>query len=266
MIKKTIQNIFNFFGYKITKANTIDSTDLDKITTLLTNVKEPIIFDVGGNIGQSIERYKKLFPKCKIYSFDPIKHEVDKLILKYEKDKSIILNNVAIGEKPGNLDFNVNVLSGTSSFKNLIPNTTWIKERSKAINIESKNFIPETKKVNTKVITLDDYCKEKNIDQIDILKIDTQGYEDKVLEGAFQLLKMNKIKLIQLELIFSEIYQNPLSIYDVEKHLIPNKYTLFGISNAGSLITHYIYQQDHIYISDDTYKYFKKNKSPYFND
>jgi len=77
---------------------------------------------------------------------------------------------------------------------------------------------------------------------------------------------MNKIKLIQLELIFSEIYQNPLNIYDVEKHLIPNKYTLFGISNAGSLISHYIYQQDHIYISGDTYENFKKNKSPYFND
>ena len=58
MIKKTIQNIFNFFGYKISKINTIESTDLDKITTLLTDVKEPIIFDVGGNAGQSIERYK----------------------------------------------------------------------------------------------------------------------------------------------------------------------------------------------------------------
>ena len=266
MIKKTIQNIFNFFGYKISKINTIESTDLDKITTLLTDVKEPIIFDVGGNAGQSIERYKKLFPKCKIHSFDPIKYELDKLTLKYQNDKSVILNNVAIGEKPGNLDFNINVLSGSSSFKNLIPNTTWIKERSKAINIDSKNFIPETKKINTKVITLDDYCNDENIHQIDILKIDVQGYEDKVLEGAIKLLKMNKIKLIQLELIFSEIYQDTLSIYDVEKYLIPNKYTLFGISNAGSLITHYIYQQDHIYISGDTYENFKKNKSPYFNN
>ena len=118
----------------------------------------------------------------------------------------------------------------------------------------------------TKIITLDDYAEKKNIDTIDILKIDTQGYEDKVLEGANQLLKKNKIKIIQLELIFSEIYENPLAIFDVEKFLIPNNYKLFGTSNGGSLISDYIYQVDHIYVSADTYENFKENKSPFFNN
>ena len=86
--------------------------------------------------------------------------------------------------------------------------------------------------------------EENKIKQIDILKIDVQGFEDKVLDGAQNLLKASKIKLIQLELIFTEIYEKPLSIYDVEKFLIPNKYKLFGISNAGSLISKYIYQQN----------------------
>ena len=113
---------------------------------------------------------------------------------------------------------------------------------------------------------MDDYCNDKNIQQIDILKIDTQGYEDKVLEGAIKLLKLNKIKLIELELVFSEVYEKPLNIYDVEKYLIPNKYTLFGIDEGGNLMSHYIYQQNHIYISADTYENFKKNKSPYFNN
>ena len=111
--------------------------------------------------------------------------------------------------------------------------------------------------LNTEIITLDEYVKEKNISNIDILKIDTQGFEDKVLLGAQNLLKNNRIKLIQLELIFSEIYENPPNIYDVEKTLIPNNYKLFGISNGGSLISHYIYQSDFIYISNDTYENFK---------
>jgi hypothetical protein len=55
---------------------------------------------------------------------------------------------------------------------------------------------------------------------IDILKIDTQGYEDKVIAGSKNLIKKNKIKIIQLEIIFSEIYQNTLNIYDIEKFLI----------------------------------------------
>ena len=227
MIKKTIQNIFNFFGFKIIKKYIINTVDFDSITTLLIDTKEPVIFDIGAGKGQSIDRYKKLFPKCKIHSFEPIKHEVDKLSLKYQNDKLVILNNVAVGEKPGNLDFNIAASSGHSSFKNLIPNTTWVKERSKEYNVDSKNYI--TGKINTKVITLDDYCNDNNIQQIDILKIDTQGYEDKVLEGAIELLKLNKIKLIELELIFSEIYENPPNIYDVEKYLIPTLKVLLNI-------------------------------------
>lgn len=173
------------------------------------------------------------------------------------------MNNLAVGEKKGNLEFNINAVSGHSSFKKLIPNTTWIKKRSNTINIDDKKYT--TKKVNSKIITLDDYASENNITNIDILKIDTQGFEDKVLIGAKKLLKENRIKLIQLELIFSEIYESPLQIYDVEKNLIPYNYKLFGISNSGNLISNYIYQSDFIYVSQETYENFKLN-SPYFNN
>ena len=83
--------------------------------------------------------------------------------------------------------------------------------------------------------------------------------------GAKNLLKNNRIKVIQLEIIFSEIYENPLQIYDVEKILIPNNYKLFGIENNGSLMSNYIFQTDLIYVSLDTYERYKSN-SPYFNN
>ena len=221
MIKKSLQKLFNFFGYKIAKFNTVNSTDLDKITTLLVEDEEPIIFDVGANLGQSIDRYKKLYPKSNIHSFEPNKHQAKKLAIKYNDNDSVVLNNVAVGEKPGNLEFYINVMSGHSSFKKIIPNTTWLKTRSVTAGIDSKKYTVE--KINSKIITLDSYCKSKNINKVDILKIDVQGYEDKVLEGAKNLLEASKIKLIELELIFSEIYENTLSIYDVEKYLIPNE-------------------------------------------
>ena len=173
------------------------------------------------------------------------------------------MNNFGVGEKEEALEFNVNVDSSLSSFRGLIPNTTWLKERSKQSDIDSKNYT--SKKVNTKIITLDDYVEKNNIQSIDILKIDTQGFEDKVLIGAKNLIKENRIKFIQLELIFSEIYQNPLQIYDVEKTLIPKNYKLFGISNGGSLDSYYIFQSDLIYVSSETYEDFRKNSS-YFNN
>tara|TARA_B100001564_G_C20558560_1_gene632643 strand:- start:223 stop:1011 length:789 start_codon:yes stop_codon:yes gene_type:complete len=262
-MKKFIQNIINFFGYKIMKAKTTESTDLDSLTKSLITKSDPIIFDVGANKGESIQRYKKIFKSPIIHSFEPNIEGINVLKQKYINDKDLYLNNVAVGDKKGSLEFNINAKSSHSSFKNLIPNTTWLKKRSNSLKIDDKNYT--IKKVNTEIITLDEYVKEKNISNIDILKIDTQGFEDKVLLGAQNLLKNNRIKLIQLELIFSEIYEKPLQIYDVEKTLVPNNYKLFGISNSGSLITYYLFQSDFIYISNDTYENFK-SISPYLNN
>ena len=262
-MKNFIQKLINLTGYKLTKLTSIDKGDIDEITKYLINIQTPVIFDVGANQGQSIKKYKKLYNDARIHSFEPQAKEVEILKKKYENDQKLFLNCVAVGEKQGTLDFNINVESSHSSFKNLIPNTTWIKKRSLREKIKSEKYTIE--KIPTRIITLDDYAKKNKVNNIDILKIDTQGYEDKVLQGAQELLKNKKIKLIKLEMIFSEIYENPLQIYDVEKFLILNDYKLFGISNGGSLISHYIYQADFIYVSPEVYENFN-TRSPYFEN
>ena len=61
------------------------------------------------------------------------------------------------------------------------------------------------------VNTIDNYCKTNEIEFIDILKIDTQGYEENVLLGATNMIKNKKIKFIELEIIFFDIYNETLS-------------------------------------------------------
>ena len=263
MIKKFIKKVLSSIGYKLTRIESVDLPNLDEVTKSLIKKSDPIIFDVGANKGQSIERYRKIFKIPTIHSFEPNTDEINILKKRYYSDENVILNNLGVGEKEATLEFNINAMSGHSSFIKLIPNTTWIKKRSKQIDINSKNYT--SKKINSKIITLDDYAKKNNIENIDILKIDTQGFEDKVLLGAKNLIKENRIKLIQLELIFSEIYQNPLQIYDVEKNLIPKNYKLFSISNGGSLVSYYIFQSDLIYVSSDIYEEFKNNSSFFDN-
>ena len=70
-MKNLINKLINLFGYKIIKVSSIDKSDLNQITRILIQNPEPIIFDVGANKGQSIERYKKLFSKPEIHSFEP---------------------------------------------------------------------------------------------------------------------------------------------------------------------------------------------------
>lgn len=262
-MKKFLQKLINIFGYKVSKIKTIEKHDLDRIIKYICEKQHPIIFDVGANRGQSIERFKKMYKDCAIHSFEPGNAECDEIRSNYKNDKSIFVNNVGVGEKEEIREFNINAKTTHSSFKQLLEKTAWIKKRSEVQKIKNEKYT--ISKELKQIITLDDYVNLNGIKNIDILKIDTQGYDDKVIAGAKNLIKENKIKIIQIEIIFSEIYENPLNIYDIEKFLIPNGYKLFGFSNAGSLESHHIFQSDFIYISENTYIEYKK-KSNFFKN
>lgn len=262
-IKNILQKFINLLGYKISKIKTIDKHNLDEIIKYINEKEKPVIFDVGANKGQSIKRFKKMFKECTIHSFEPGDSECDQMRTNHKNDNSVYINNVGVGEKKEFLEFNINANTTHSSFKKLHENTTWIKKRSEVKKIKNGKFT--ISKELKQIITLDDYVNLNGIKTIDILKIDTQGYEDKVIAGTKDLIDKNRIKIIQLEIIFSEIYEKPLNIYNIEKFLIPKGYKLFGFSNAGSLASHHIFQSDFIYISEDTYREYKK-KSDFFNN
>jgi hypothetical protein len=67
------------------------------------------------------------------------------------------------------------------------------------------------KKEICKLISLDEFAKKNNINYIDLLKIDVEGFEFKALKGAKQILKNTKYILI--EITFSNIFKN----YDNKK-------------------------------------------------
>jgi len=254
-IKKLINQCLGLLGYKVVKKEYIhlDYTNLNENIKFLQKKNHPIIFDLGANRGQSIKRFKKIFPYSKIYSFEPIEEFIKELTATYNNDESIILNNCAVGDINGKLKFNQYTASGLSSFNNVISSTKWIDERI------DKNKEKLVKQFDSEIVTLDDYCFKNNINSINLLKIDVQGYESKVLKGAINLLKSSNIDIIELEIHHDEIYENTLNIYDLEKYLIPNKYKLFSISNGGSLVFHDTFKYEVLYISNKIYQNYKEN-------
>ncbi len=56
-----------------------------------------------------------------------------------------------------------------------------------------------SKKETVILSTIDNYCNENKIDRIDLLKLDVEGHELKILKGASQMLAENKISNIQVE-------------------------------------------------------------------
>ena len=228
MIKKAIKKIVRSFGYDIKKINKKFYNFIfeDILKNNLSN--DPIIFDIGANKGQSIEKYLKIFKNPQIHSFEPIKSEIDILKKKYKHNNNIYLNDFALGEKNEFKDLNITAKSDNSSFNKINLDTDWVKIRSEQNNTTINNYVEKIEKV--KVITLDEYVKSKKIEDIDFMKIDTQGYEDKILEGSLETIKNNKISIIQTEIMFDDNYNKYLNFIDIEKYIVPYNFRIVGIN------------------------------------
>jgi len=232
MFKNKIKKLINYFGYDIKKINReIRNENFDEIIKRFVS-SNPVIFDVGANKGQSIDRFKNKFKNATIHSFEPVKSEFQIIKEKFFEEKNIILNNIALGEKQETKKLNVTAGTGNSSFNKINPETKWLQTRSRQYNTSESEYV--TRIENVKIETLDDYCKKNNIEKIDLLKIDTQGYEDKVLQGSLESLKNNKIGIIITEIMFDDVYDKSFCFSDLEKYLIPNNFRMVGVDMANN--------------------------------
>jgi hypothetical protein len=81
------------------------------------------------------------------------------------------------------------------------------------------------------VTTLDEYCAANGIERIDLLENDTQGYELEVLRGAESLMAAGRIRLVYLELIFSEMYEGLPPFDLVYRFLVDRNFGLVALYN-----------------------------------
>jgi len=273
MLKRIIINLLNLFGivvarvdegksYLISNRSNIQKYKLhfknllsksynltnDEVIRFFVTKNNPIIFDVGANVGTSIDRFKKIFPSPKLYCFEP-GHNEFKILKKNYNNKEIKLFNFAIGDKNESKRFNINPISLLSSFNFINSNSKILKTMQKELGVNLSKII---KTARVQVKTLDSFLEDQDLKSIDILKIDVQNYEDKVLLGAKKSLYMNKFKVIELELNIGTTYEKYLTFYEIEKILIENNYRLVAIDNFGNLISNPDLQFNLIYV--DKYK------------
>lgn len=75
---------------------------------------------------------------------------------------------------------------------------------------------------------LDDFCEEEKVNYIDILKIDTEGFEMEVLNGASDLLKNRKISFIISEAGFSPADNRHTFFSDLFEKLYQQGFRIYG--------------------------------------
>lgn len=104
------------------------------------------------------------------------------------------------------------------------------------LNSLKKDSQNQNSKIKEKieVTTGDRFCNEHSISEIDILKIDTEGYELEVLQGFNQLIEKNQIKTIYCEVGFSPSNKRNTFINDLIMFMSKNNFTFFGLYEVSN--------------------------------
>lgn len=182
--------------------------------------KEISILDVGANKGQSIDFFLSIFPNAQITAFEPNKKLFAGLESKYKSNGNIGLHNCGVSDIDGELEFHENILDETSSFEALNFESGYLAKKAKVLGVAKENIIVGSYKVH--VIRLADFLKEREGKFFDVLKIDVEGHELRVLQGLFSGNTAAAIGMIQLESHNDDMYMNHNQHGEIEKLLNDN--------------------------------------------
>lgn len=141
----------------------------------ISSRKNPVIFDCGASIGDSLLYFKDLYPQSRVYSFepDPETFSTLKKNIKNNHLKKVFTYNVALTDKKGITSFYVGDQTGGMQM-------SLVKDRlsGKSIRVKTDTLISFTKKVK----------------KIDLLKMDIEGAE---LSLLWQLVKSKEISKVE---------------------------------------------------------------------
>ena len=152
--------------------------------------ENPVLFDVGANVGEYANLLRKTFRTAEIHSFEPNPSTFLQLQKNCPAPTHCI--NLGIGENSREIDLFFDSSQPTSVQATSDPEI--LKTIAKPDQITA---------VKIQVSSMDDYCEQHQITQIDLLKIDIEGFELEALKGAKNLLANGAIKAIQFE--FNEV-------------------------------------------------------------
>lgn len=199
---KLIKKAFNLVGLDIVRL----SRNPQQSLLGLKRISIKSILDIGANEGQFAKYITKLFPKAHIYCFEPLPEPFVKLntwAKKQNKKKSVF--NLAMGDKESTLEMFSHVHHSPSS--SLLKTTKFCE-----------TYYPFTQNqtvVPIKVTTLDKWSKDyadSFVPEI-LIKLDVQGYEDRVIRGGREIF--GNAKACILEICLDQLYEDQATYKDI---------------------------------------------------
>lgn len=171
-------------GYDVRSSG--ESEVLTYVKRHVRNGSVPIVFDVGASVGEyALEVLSCFGTEVQLYCFEPSKQAYAMLAEKLDGRENAALFNFGFGEEQQNATLYANAAGSALG--------SVFKRRLQHFDIDM------TCKEEIQIRRLDDFCDEKGIRRIDLLKLDVEGNELSVLRGASSLIESGAIDLIQFE-------------------------------------------------------------------
>lgn len=253
-MKDLIKKFFKKFGYTIGASNNF-STYSDPIVDqkmLIGEENKVVIFDVGAHNGQTSLLYNHFFKYATIYSFEPSPKAFSIMKERVNTYSNINIYNKALGNIDGKVNFYLNKYDYTNSM---------LSTHHDAIKSWGADHLETKEVIQVASSTLDSFIRESNIEHLDILKIDTQGSEHCVIEGASHAIEKGMIKLVYLEIICMPAYESQ-KYFDEMLHLMRSKgFQLYNLYNFSMTDFGQLRQMDAIFLSDKFYSQILQDRS-----
>lgn len=177
------------------------------------------ILDIGAADGATAHYFSKQFPKAQVIGFEPIAKMFHTAQKANAGNDQVTIRNLALYDSIGKKEINITANFVSSSIHEL--NAAEISQQP---GVQQERFsLIEKQEVTTS--TLDE--ETKDLEEILLMKIDTQGSELNILKSGIQTLK--KTNLILVEMNNHELYKNGCRYYEVDEFLRAQHFKLVDL-------------------------------------
>jgi FkbM family methyltransferase len=245
-LKALVRTPLNALGFDIVRKPLESASDAPRrtgesqprLSQWMTELDIRTVIDVGAHEGGFALKIHEMLPTARILSFEPIPECFESLRHRLAHVPHFSAVNVAVGDRDGDIQFRRSEFAPSSS---LLP----MAEAHKA----AFPYTARHSEQSVRIARLDTLAPGLTIDPKILVKIDVQGYEDKVIRGGAELI--SRATLLILETSFVTLYEGqPLfgDIYDLVRSM--------GFKYVGSFeqmespLNRRILQQDSLFLRE----------------
>lgn len=213
-----IHKLLQLIGYDLYRYPDGCERLIPHLKRLLTAYRINGVIDVGANVGQFALNMRSLAPDIEIHSFEPNPYVYNTLAANAARDKRWVTHACALGQSHGKIVLNITASSDFSSCR--VANEFGARQFNDSLSV--------TEAIEVEMRTLDEVLDgiSAEIKNSLLVKLDTQGFDMQVLQGATKGLK--NAKIIVTEASLQPIYEGAALLPEVLEFMTSRGFTLSG--------------------------------------